>query len=109
MSLSWTYFPYIEHRYVPLLRTSIHVPDTHLLLAVYYKALLFFFKLVKIFEKVQENKKNIKRQMGKDVIFGSSRLMSPSNRELYITSLGWVISLTLVVVLITLILSPPTG
>ena len=45
----------------------------------------------------------------KDVIFGSSRVMSPSNRALYITSVGWVISLTLGVVLFTLILSPPTG
>ena len=47
--------------------------------------------------------------MGKDVIFGSSRFMSPSNRALYITSVGWVISLTLGVVLITPILSPPTS
>ena len=35
--------------------------------------------------------------------------MSPSNRALYITLVGWVISLTLEVVLVTLILSPPTG
>ena len=35
--------------------------------------------------------------------------MPPSNRALYITSVGWVISLTLGVVLVTLSLSPPTG
>ena len=33
----------------------------------------------------------------------------PSNREIYITSIGWVIILTLRSVLITLSLSPPTG
>ena len=47
--------------------------------------------------------------MRKDVIFGISRVLSPSNRALYITSIGWVISLTLGVVLITLSLSPLTG
>ena len=36
--------------------------------------------------------------------------MSPSNRALYITSIGWVIiGLNLGAVLVTLILSPPTG
>ena len=35
--------------------------------------------------------------------------MSSSNIELYITSIVWVISLTLGVVLVTLILSPPFG
>ena len=35
--------------------------------------------------------------------------MSPSNRALYITSVGWVIIMTLGVVLVTLILSPLTG
>ena len=47
--------------------------------------------------------------MGNDIIFGSSRVVLPSNRALYITSVGWVISLTLGVVLVTLILSPPIG
>ena len=47
--------------------------------------------------------------MGNDIIFGSCRFMSPSNRALYITSIGWVVSLTLGVVLVTLILSPSTG
>ena len=46
--------------------------------------------------------------MRKDVIFGSSQVMSPSNRALCITSIGWVISLTLGVVLVTLSLSPLT-
>ena len=35
--------------------------------------------------------------------------MSSSNIALYITSVGWVISLNLGAVLITLSLSPPTG
>ena len=40
-------FPCIEHRYVPLLGASLTIPHTHLLLAMYYKALLFFFKISK--------------------------------------------------------------
>ena len=47
--------------------------------------------------------------MGKYVIFGNSRVMSPLNIALYITSIGWVISLTLGVVLVTLSLSLPTS
>ena len=43
--------------------------------------------------------------MEKDVIFGSSRVVSPLNKALYITSIG----LTLGLVLVTLILSSPTG
>ena len=38
--------------------------------------------------------------MGNDITFGSCRAMSPSNIALYITSIGWVISMTLGVVLI---------
>ena len=38
--------------------------------------------------------------MGNDIIFGSRRVMLPSNRALYITSVGWVYSLTLGVVLV---------
>ena len=47
--------------------------------------------------------------MRKDVIFGSSRVMSPSNRALYITSIGLVIILNLGAILITLSLSRLTG
>ena len=47
--------------------------------------------------------------MGNYVIFGSSRVASPLNRALYITSFGWVISLNLGAVLVTLSLFPPTG
>ena len=36
-------------------------------------------------------------------------VVSPSNRALYITSIGWVYSLTLGDVLIYLSLSPPTS
>ena len=100
--------PCIEHRYVPLLGTSFTVPDTFLLLNNYYKALLFFFKLFKIYEKFQKTKKT-KNMDKKEVIFGSSRVMLPLNRALYITSVGWVNSLTLGAVLISLILSPPTS
>ena len=45
----------------------------------------------------------------KYVIFGNIRVMSPSNGALYITSIGWVNSLNLGVVLVSLSLSPPTG
>ena len=38
--------------------------------------------------------------MGNDIIFGSYQVVSPSNRALYITSIGWVISMTLGVVLL---------
>ena len=33
--------------------------------------------------------------MGNDITFGNCRVVSPSNRALYITSVGWVISLNL--------------
>ena len=82
--------------------------DTRHVLVCNYKELLLFFNIFKIFEKVQKIK-NPKIRTGKDVIFGSSRVVSPSNRSLYITSIGWVNSLNLGAVLISLILSPPTG
>ena len=44
--------------------------------------------------------------MRNDIIFGSCRVVLPSNRALYITSIAWVVSLNLGVVLITLSLSP---
>ena len=47
--------------------------------------------------------------MGKDVILGSSRVLSPSNRALHITSIGWDFSLTLGSILVNLSLSPLTG
>ena len=47
--------------------------------------------------------------MGNDIIFGSCRVMSPSNKSLYITSIGWVVSVTLGAILITLSFSPPTS
>ena len=47
--------------------------------------------------------------MQNDIIFGSCQVMSPSNRELYITSIGWVVSMTLGDVLVTLIFSTPIG
>ena len=45
----------------------------------------------------------------KDVIFGRIRVMSPSNIALYITSIGWVNSLNLGAILVSLSLPPPTG
>ena len=72
--------------------------DTHLLLVCNYKALLLFFDILKIFEKLQKFKKP-KTWTGKDVIFSNNRVMSPLNKALYITSIGWVYSLTLGVVL----------
>ena len=66
--------------------------DIHLLLVCNYKALLLFFTLIKILEKVQKKtKRKPKSRTRKYVIFGSSRVMSLSNRALYITSIGWVI------------------
>ena len=47
--------------------------------------------------------------MGNDIIFGSCRVVSPSNRALYIASIGWVVSLTLGAVLVTLSLSSLIG
>ena len=47
--------------------------------------------------------------MGKNVIFGSSRVMLPSNRALHITYVGWIISLTLGVVIVTMSLTPLIG
>ena len=47
--------------------------------------------------------------MGNNIIFRSSRVMSASNGALHITSVGWVVSLTLGAVLVTLCLTPPTG
>ena len=47
--------------------------------------------------------------MRNDIIFGSHRVVSPSNRAMYITSIGWVYSLNLGAVLVYLSLSPPTG
>ena len=46
--------------------------------------------------------KNIKNQTGNDITFGSCQVVSPSNRALYIPSIGWVISMSLGYVLITL-------
>ena len=57
--------PCIEHRHVPLLGTSFLAPDTCLLLDLYYKALLNFFKVFKISEKVAKNKKNQKSRQEK--------------------------------------------
>ena len=87
----------------------MHVRDNRLLLAMYYKELLFFLNLFKISEKVQKKLKNQKNRIGKDVIFGSSQVMSPSNRALFITFVGWVNIFTLGSVLIPLSLCPLSG
>ena len=92
-----------------MLGTRFPVHDTHLPLAMYYKSLLFFFKHFKISQKVQKKLKNQKVRQEIYVIFGSSQVVSPSNKVLYITSIGWVNILTLGDVLISLGLSPPIG
>ena len=85
-------YPCIEHRYVPLLGTSLFsINDTHLLLICNYKASLFFFQAFQITEKDQKKIKKPKSRTGKDIIFGSCRVVLPLNRALYITSVGWVI------------------
>ena len=101
-------YPCIEHRYVPLLGTSLFSHyDTRLLLVCNYKAILFFFKLFKYLKKSKKIKKP-KIRTRKYVIFSSYRVVSPSNRALYITSICWVYSLTLGAVLVYLSLSPLT-
>ena len=82
--------------------------DADLLLVCNYKAILFFFKLFKYLKKSKKMKKP-KIRTRKDVIFGNCRVMSPLNRALYVTSVGWVYSLTLGAILIYLSLSTPTG
>ena len=111
VSLSYTCFLALRIGMFHCLELVCFPLDTHLLLVCNYKALLFFFKLFKIFEKVQQQKKikKPKSRTGKDVIFGSSRVVSPSNRALYITSIGWVNSLTLGAILVSLSLYPPSG
>ena len=69
------------------------------------KKKLDFFSYLKRSKKI----KKIKSRIRKDVIFGNSQVVPPSNRALYITSIGWVNSLNLGVVLISLSLSPLTG
>ena len=64
------------------------------------------------FSKYLKKSKKIKKpkiRTWKDVIFGSIRVVSPSNKVLYITSVGWVCCLTLGVVLVSLSLPPSTG
>ena len=54
-------YPCIEHRYVPLLGTSLFaLNDTRLLLVCNYKASLFFFQAFQITEKDQKKSKNQK-------------------------------------------------
>ena len=54
-------YPCIEHRYVPLLGTSLFaLNDTRLLLVCNYKASLFFFQAFQITKKDQKNKKTKK-------------------------------------------------
>ena len=84
-------YPCIEHRYVPLLGTSLFaLNDTRLLLVCNYKASLFFFQDFQITEKDQKNQKT-KKPDKKRYYLWRCRFVSPSNRALYITSIGWVI------------------
>ena len=83
-------------------------PNTRLLLDLYYKELLFFFKIFKISQKFQ--KKKHKNPDGKlYYLWQLSSHVAFEQSTWYITSIGWVVSLNLRVVLITLILSPPIG
>ena len=100
--------PCIKHRYVPLLGTSLFSPWHSSPPRFVAIKNFYFFKLFKTSEKVQKIK-TPKSQTGKDVIFGSSWVMLPSNRALCITYVGWVISLTLGDVLFTMSLSPLIG
>ena len=52
---------------------------------------------------MKKSLKNIKIRRGNDITFGSFRILSPSNREMYITFVSWVISMNLGFVLVILI------
>ena len=83
----------------------MRLPDRVSLYVVTPKTCLLISKYLKKSKKI----KKPKGQTGKDVIFGSSQVVFPLNRALYITSIGWVNSFTLGAVLISLSLSPSTG
>ena len=102
--------PCIEHRYVPLVGTSFFSPwHSSPPRFVTIKHFYSFSSFSKYLKKSKKKIKIPKSWIGKDVIFGNSRVMSPSNRALYITSIGWVNSLTLGDILVSLILSPMTS
>ena len=102
-------FPCIEHRYVSLLATSLFSPwHSSLPRLVTIKNFYYFSIFSKYLKKSPKKNKKPKSQIGKDVMFGSIWVLSPSNRALCITSIGWFNILTLGAVLISLSLSPPT-
>ena len=102
-------YPCIEHRYVPLLGTSLFsLNDTRLLLVCNYKASLFFFQAFQITEKDQKNKKTKNPDKKRYYLWQlSSRVAFEQSTVYHIHWLGY--SLTLGVVLVYLSLSPPTG
>ena len=101
-------FPCIEHRYVPLLGTSLFDPwHSSPPIFVTIKHFYSFSRFSKYLKKFK--KKSKKQKAGHEKMLSlSSRVMSPLNIELCNTSIGWVFSLTLGFVLVTLSLSPPT-
>ena len=102
-------FPCIENRYVPLLGTSLfspwHSSPPRFVTLKHFYSFSSFSKYLKKSEKI----KKPKIWTGKDVIVANSPVMSPLNRALYITSVGWVSSFNLEVVLFSRSLSPPTS
>ena len=83
--------PCIEHRYVPLLGTSLFSPMTLVSSqSVTIKQFYYFSRFLNIL-KSPKNIKKQKIQTRKYVIFGSCRVVFPSNKALYVTSIGWVI------------------
>ena len=94
--------PCIEHRYVPLLGTSLLSYDTRFLLILYYKQFYYFsiFPIWKIL-KIKKKHKNLDEKLYY-FLLGIHRVRSPSNKALHIPSIGWVISMNLGVVLVTL-------
>ena len=79
-------FPCIEHRYVPLLGTSLfspwHLSPPRLVTIKHFYSFSSFSKYLKKSKKIKKPKSWTR----KDVIFGSCRVVSPLNRALYITS-----------------------
>ena len=102
-------YPCIEHRYVPLLGTSLFaLNDTRLLLVCNYKASLFFFQAFQITEKDQKNQKTKKPDKKRYYLWQlSSRVAFEQSTVYHIHWLGY--SLNLGAVFVYLSLSPPSG
>ena len=109
MSLSCTYILALSIGMFHYLELVFLSYETHILLDLYYKELLFFFKIFKISEKVQKINKKTKNIDNKRCYLWHP-LSHVSFEKSTVYHIRWLgISLTLGVVLVTLILSSPIG